>query len=113
MIFCYYSLVSVIADVMTAPLGCHALGSLMNEYQALFDASLAPMSTELSAPVLHKCLDHFKTNFEGRVLGGKGVGSQGDGSAQLLCATAEDQAEVAAAVEKELGMNAILLTIRA
>ena len=35
-----------------------------------------------------------RPELEGRVLGGKGVGSQGDGCAQLLCRDAETQDEL-------------------
>ena len=44
------------------------------------------------------------------VWGGKGVGSQGDGCAQLLCKTPEDVDKVMAIVEKELGRSHLHLT---
>jgi len=70
-----------------------ALGSLMTEAQRLFDAKVAPASTEqLKAPRLHQFLN------DERVLsltyGGKGVGSQGDGTVQFLAKDPEKQKEL-------------------
>jgi UTP-glucose-1-phosphate uridylyltransferase/mevalonate kinase len=70
-----------------------ALGSLMTEAQRLFDSKVAPASIEqLKAPRLHQFLN------DERVLsltyGGKGVGSQGDGTVQFMAKDAEAQKEL-------------------
>ena len=53
---------------------------------------------QLSSPVLHKLIvDEVLGNCTGKsdsVLSIKGVGSQGDGSAQILCRSAAQQAKV-------------------
>ncbi len=58
------------------------LGRLMDEAQANFDRKIAPASEELKAPVLHSVLADPRVR--ALVWGGKGVGSQGDGSVQFL-----------------------------
>ena len=70
-----------------------ALGSLMTEAQHLFDAKVAPVSIEqLRAPKLHQILnDNYITSL---TYGGKGVGSQGDGTVQFLAKDAEAQKEL-------------------
>lgn len=60
-----------------------ALGKLMTGAQYLFDTSVAPMCPdELTAPKLHDVLND--PLIKPLVYGGKGVGSQGDGSIQFL-----------------------------
>src|SRR5262249_21653855 len=56
-----------------------ALGRLMRDAQALFDAQVAPACEELRAPRLHEVLAHPAV--AELALGGKGVGSGGDGAA--------------------------------
>lgn len=69
------------------------LGALMNEAQRLFTARAAPLCpSQLTSPVLHAVLAH--PPIQHLLYGGKGVGSQGDGTAQLLCRGAAEQAEV-------------------
>jgi len=87
-----------------------ALGSLMAEAQAEFDRALAPLCPEeLTAPILHSLLENDE--LVPFAWGGKGVGSQGDGSAQFV---ARGQAEQAALVDKlrSMGYGALPLTIR-
>ena len=66
------------------------VGELMVDAQRNFDKFVAPHSPgNLSSPLLHSVLD-----FEGiaeHIYGGKGVGSQGDGTAQLVCRSAGDR----------------------
>ncbi len=72
------------------------LGSLMTEAQALFDARVAPhCPAELAGPLLHEVLSFDA--IAGDVYGGKGVGSQGDGTAQFV---ARDRASRDAAMRK-------------
>lgn len=87
------------------------LGGLMTEAQAFFDKYAAPACPEeLTAPVLHRLL-----NFEPlkpHIWGGKGVGSQGDGTAQLLARSPDDQQAVIEMIERDLGMSCLKLTLR-
>jgi galactokinase len=86
------------------------LGSLMVEAQRIFDRWVAPACPEeLTAPALHRLLEH--PGLQPLIHGGKGVGSQGDGAAQLLCRGSEAQRAVMAMVEDELAMAALPLTI--
>lgn len=60
-----------------------SLGALMDKAQTNFDIKVAPVShKELSAPVLHSVLND--TEVRKLIYGAKGVGSQGDGTVQLL-----------------------------
>jgi UTP-glucose-1-phosphate uridylyltransferase/mevalonate kinase len=86
-----------------------ALGGLMTEAQREFDRALAPLCPEeLTAPVLHSLLAN--EDLAPLIWGGKGVGSQGDGTAQLVARGPEEQA---ALVEKlvSMGYGALPLTI--
>lgn len=103
----------IVADTRTALKkgNAVALGALMTEAQALFDSHLQPACpSQLTAPVLHKVL-----NFEAiqpYVLGGKGVGSQGDGTAQFVVRDAEAQDKVVGLLEQHLKMSCLKLVIR-
>lgn len=69
------------------------LGTLMTSAQAAFDAAAGPLCpSQLTAPVLHMVLEYEP--IQGYIWGGKGVGSQGDGTAQLLCKDEEAQRQV-------------------
>ena len=88
------------------------LGLLMNDAQKEFDAHLIPACpSQLTAPVLHKVLEYGP--IQKYIYGGKGVGSQGDGSAQVLAKDEESQASVMQLLEGELGLSCLPLTIRA
>ena len=66
------------------------LGEIFTEAQHVFDTMIAPKCpSELTAPKLHKVLEHPQVKQFS--LGGKGVGSQGDGSAQFVCLDEEQQ----------------------
>src|SRR5690606_4860381 len=45
------------------------------------------------------------------IYGGKGVGSQGDGSAQFIARSAADQKAVMEILERDLGLSALELTL--
>ena len=64
---------------------------------------------ELTSPALHRLLAH--PTLQHLILGAKGVGSQGDGSAQILCKGPSEQQEVCRVVEAELGMTPLPFTI--
>jgi UTP-glucose-1-phosphate uridylyltransferase/mevalonate kinase len=86
------------------------LGALMTEAQTLFDRLAAPACPEeLTSPVLHRVLAHAP--LAPHVWGGKGVGSQGDGSAQFVTRSAADQKAVVEIIERDLGMSCLTLTL--
>lgn len=87
------------------------LGELMSEAQAEFDRLATPACPEeLTAPVLHNALNLEALN--PYVYGGKGVGSQGDGTAQFIVRSEADQKAAIEIIERELGMPCLPLTIR-
>jgi galactokinase len=87
------------------------LGALMTEAQAMFDRYATPACPEeLTAPVLHHVLNYAP--LQAHVWGGKGVGSQGDGAAQFLARSEEDQQAVVEIVEHDLGMQCLTITLR-
>ncbi|HUS47116.1 MAG TPA: GHMP kinase [Phycisphaerae bacterium] len=65
------------------------LGRLMKQAQAVFDGQVAPCSRELASPALHKLMAF--EDIADHVWGGKGVGSQGDGTAQFVARSAADR----------------------
>ncbi len=72
------------------------LGELMTEAQSLFDERVAPhCPNQFDSPLLHELLDY--ADIADHVYGGKGVGSQGDGTAQFV---ARGEADRNAAMEK-------------
>lgn len=87
------------------------LGSLMTEAQAFFDRYATPACPEeLTAPVLHRVLGYEP--LQAHIWGGKGVGSQGDGTAQFMARSADDQQAVIEIIRRDLGMDALPLTMR-
>lgn len=86
------------------------LGNLMNESQTIFDMMVAPSSpSQLNSPLLHKTLSD--PNILLLVYGGKGVGSQGDGSIQFLARDSDSQQRVVDYLNS-LGMPAYSLSIK-
>lgn len=87
-----------------------ALGELMTKAQKLFDRAVAPVSPEeLSAPSLHLILnDKYVKSL---TYGGKGVGSQGDGSVQFIAKDENCQTELVNYLKKK-GMSAYSLTVK-
>lgn len=87
------------------------VGALMKKAQAEFDKYLIPAcASELTAPVLHKVLGYKA--IQPFILGGKGVGSQGDGSAQFVVGSEAAQEKVVKIIEHDLGMSCLKLTLR-
>jgi galactokinase len=86
-----------------------SLGALMREAQQVFDRLVAPACPELAAPRLHRVLDHPATRELG--LGGKGVGSQGDGCAQIVCRGPEERARLAGELSGPLDVACLPLTL--
>lgn len=88
------------------------LGTIMVEAQNKFDQFATPVcQEELTAPVLHKVLNHKPLH--AHVFGGKGVGSQGDGTAQFLARSAEDQDAIIQILQRDFNMPALKLTLHA
>jgi UTP-glucose-1-phosphate uridylyltransferase/mevalonate kinase len=87
------------------------IGKLMTEAQLEFDQSLKPVCpSQLAAPVLHKILKYKP--IQPYILGGKGVGSQGDGSAQFIVKDEDDQQKVINVLQQDFNMSCLKLTIR-
>lgn len=86
------------------------IGKLMKKAQRLFDEKVAPVCPEeLTAPKLHKVLnDEY---IEKLVWGGKGVGSQGDGSVQFIAKGKAEQEELVQYLNETLELQAFKLTI--
>ena len=82
----------------------------MVEAQQLFDFNVAPMCPEeLTSPILHEVLNDPVINRLS--YGGKGVGSQGDGSVQFLAKDRESQQQIIDYLNNR-GMKAYALTIK-
>lgn len=87
------------------------IGELMREAQKEFDAHLQPACfSQLTAPVLHHVLNY--PELQQHVYGGKGVGSQGDGSAQFICKDEESMRKAIEIIEKKLKMTCLKLILR-
>ena len=86
------------------------LGSLMKEAQDLFDKKIAPASSELTAPVLHSVLND--PEIQKYIYGAKGVGSQGDGTVQLLAKSGKDAAELQKYLLEKRSMPSFALTLK-
>ena len=89
------------------------IGVLMKQAQAEFDKCLIPACpSQLTAPILHKLLNYEP--IQPYILGGKGVGSQGDGTAQFIIKDEENQQKVIEIIERDFPqMQGLKLTINA
>lgn len=87
------------------------IGQLMQESQRIFDAKVAPASPEeLEAEKLHTILeDRGLRKF---IWGGKGVGSQGDGSVQFIARSKKDQLSLVQYLSHQYGLEAYTLDIK-
>ncbi len=112
-----YYLGPVNKDILTR--ACDALaagdapkiGALMTEAQRFFDHFMAPACpTELLSPKLHFILS--SPELTDLVYGGKGVGSQGDGSVQFIAKGPKEQKKLIQKL-KELGTDPYPLVIKA
>jgi len=83
----------------------------MTEAQLNFDARVAPHSPEeLSGPLLHAVLS--LEEIQPHIHGGKGVGSQGDGTAQFVARSRADREAAMGKVRRKFpGMQCFPLTI--
>lgn len=87
------------------------IGELMNEAQEKFDSLVAPICPdELTAPILHKVLnDKIVKELS---LGGKGVGSQGDGAIQFIVEDENKQKLLIEYLNNKLKLDAYKFTIK-
>lgn len=86
------------------------LGTLMVEAQAFFNRYATPACPEeLTAPVLNRVLNYEP--LKPHIWGGKGVGSQGDGTAQFIARSADDQQAIIEIIERDLNMSCLKLTL--
>lgn len=86
------------------------LGALMLAAQELFDRDVAPACpSELASPRLHALLQDEMVRAE--TYGGKGVGSQGDGAAQLVCRDPDAQARLMRVLHQRNAVDCLPLTI--
>jgi UTP-glucose-1-phosphate uridylyltransferase len=84
---------------------------MMAEAQSFFDRYAAPACPEqLTSPELHRVLSYKP--LEPHVWGGKGVGSQGDGTAQFLARSQDDQQAVVEIIERDLKLPCLKLSLR-
>ena len=87
------------------------LGTLMVDAQEIFDKYAIPACPqELTAPTLHKLITYKP--LKSHIFGAKGVGSQGDGTAQLLARSKKDQQTIIEIIEHDLNLTCLPLTIR-
>jgi UTP-glucose-1-phosphate uridylyltransferase/mevalonate kinase len=87
------------------------IGALMREAQSEFDRYCIPACpSQLTSPVLHKVLNYGP--LQPLILGGKGVGSQGDGTAQFIVKDQESQEKVIQIIERDLKMSALKLSLQ-
>jgi mevalonate kinase len=90
------------------------IGELMTKTQEKFDEYLSPFCpNELGkkgSPKLHKVLNFSK--IQEFICGGKGVGSQGDGCAQLICKSKNARQKVKDILKKELLMECFDLDLK-
>lgn len=88
------------------------LGKIMTEAQKLFDEKIAPACPdELTSPVLHSVLND--PNIQQWIFGAKGVGSQGDGTVQLLARDKETQQKLIDYLNHERRMEAFGFKLKA
>jgi UTP-glucose-1-phosphate uridylyltransferase/mevalonate kinase len=90
----------------------HRIGELMNEAQSIFDNMVIPASLqELSSPKLHSVLQDKLV--KDLTWGGKGVGSQGDGTVQFIARGKQEQSALIEYLSKELMLEAYPFDIEA
>jgi mevalonate kinase len=85
------------------------VGELMTQAQRRFNEMVAPACAELAALRLHALLSHPAVR--DLAWGGKGVGSQGDGAAQVVCRGAEERDALAKRLTVE-GLRCLPLTVK-
>ena len=88
-----------------------SLGELMVFAQNEFDQYATPACPEeLTSPVLHQVI-HYEP-LRPYIWGGKGVGSQGDGTAQFIARSEADQQRVIDIINRDFNMSCLKLTLQ-
>ena len=86
------------------------IGALMQEAQREFDTRMQPACpSQLTAPALHRVLNYKP--LKPYIYGGKGVGSQGDGTAQFIARDRDSQKKAIEIIERDLDMPCLELVI--
>jgi UTP-glucose-1-phosphate uridylyltransferase/mevalonate kinase len=86
------------------------IGKLMTEAQQLFDTYAAPLSPiELQSPTLHKVLSNL--DIKQWTSGGKGVGSQGDGTVQFIAKSETNVEQLKEYLKNTLKLDCYSITI--
>jgi galactokinase len=86
------------------------LGNMMTTAQVEFDRALAPLCpAELNSPILHALLEDDRVHE--LTFGGKGVGSQGDGSAQFIARSTRDRELLSDYLTAKKGMTCLPLDL--
>ena len=86
------------------------LGQIMKEAQELFDEKVMPACpTELAAPKMHELLND--PEIQKLTYGGKGVGSQGDGTVQFLAKDEKTQKQLLHYLQEVKGLPAYLFQL--
>ena len=84
----------------------------MTQAQQLFDEIATPLCPQqLTAPKLHSVIDNER--IRDHIWGAKGVGSQGDGAAQILCKSQSDMRTVCRILESDMDVHCMPLTLDA
>lgn len=86
------------------------LGNLMSHAQNKFDAHLMVLSSELKSPRLHEVL--ADEALQQWVYGGKGVGSQGDGSVQFVARGEKERTQLSDYLKNQYGIECFNLDLR-
>jgi galactokinase len=87
------------------------LGALMTHAQQLFDLYMAPACpSQLQAPVLHAVLNYGP--IQSLIYGGKGCGSQGDGSAQIIVRSEKAGTDVINLLKQAFDVDCIQVKIK-
>lgn len=87
------------------------IGELMTEAQQIFDTMVAPACpSELTSPKLHAIMND--ETVQSLSLGVKGVGSQGDGTVQMICAGPMEQEKLVKYCNETLGLSAYAFRIK-
>jgi galactokinase len=111
----YFNTISpqIVQDAVTAlqQKDGETIGKLMCQAQVQFDRYICPVCpTQLTAPVLHTLLAH--PPLQPYIWGGKGVGSQGDGTAQFISKNKTSLNDAIATIERDFPqMTCLKLTI--
>lgn len=84
-------------------------GQVLNQFQNSFEKNVACFSEKLKSPRLHKLMDYC-SNIEG-VIACKGIGSQGDGMAQVLLDGDHLLSEIIKGIKNDLEMDCYLFKV--